>query len=144
MRDMMNSNYDETKRKWFLQMSQAEVYALRGVVLKHSTWEYTPHALVEMEDDRISKDDVQKVLKYGKVMEAHNCDPNDLCVLLRYTINNRSIAVVVSVCYGKIITAFANSVESGMRKPDMKNYKWTVTLSEIKHISPTNLEAVQT
>lgn len=142
----MNSTitqYDETKRKWFLQMSQSEIYAVRGAVLKHAAWEFSSHALEEMEADRVSPQDVEKVLRYGKVMEVHNCDPNDLCVLLRWTIGRRSIAVVVSLCKGRIITVFANTIESGMRKPDMKNYRWQADLSFIKFISPANLEAIR-
>ena len=137
------TNYNETKRKWFLQMSQQELYAVRGAVVKHPTWEFTPHAIDEMKADRVSADDVQKVLKYGKVMEVHNCDPKDLCALLRYTIGRRSIAVVVSLCNARIVTVFANSVESGMRKPDMKNYKWVADLSHVKYISANNLEKVK-
>lgn len=140
---MENTNtYDETRRKWFLQMSQQEVYAVRGAVIKHTAWTFSPHALDEMKNDRVTAEDVQKVLKYGKVMEVHNCDPKDLCAVLRFTIRNRSIAVVVSLCSGRIVTVFANSVESGMRKPNMVNYKWQADVSMIKYVSPANLQKV--
>lgn len=139
----MNPNFDTKRRKWFLQMTPQEIYALRGAVIKHVTWSFSAHALDEMRADRVTTADVQKVLQYGKVMEAHNCDPNDLCVLLRFTVGRRSIAAVVSLCRGEVVTVFANTIESGMRKPDMTNYKWTATLDFIKHVTPANLDRVK-
>lgn len=136
------TTYDETKRKWFLSMSQIEIYNLRGAVLNRTSWAFTQHALNEMRHDRVTQDEVAKVLRYGKVMEAHNCDPNDICVLLRFTIGRRSIAVVASLVRGTVVTVFANSVESGMRKPDLKKYKWKADLSAIKQVDPLNLEFI--
>jgi len=135
--------YDTTKRKWHLNMTPQEVYAVRGAVLKYNNWVFSPHSLEEMKADRVSAEDVQKVLKYGKVFEVHNCDAKDLCALLRFTIKNRSVAVVVSLCKGVIVTVFANTVESGMRRPDMANYKWQADLSTITYISPDNLTKIK-
>lgn len=137
-----NPNFDTTRRKFHTQMTAQEVYAVKGAILNHKNWTLSPHAKDEMFNDHVDMIDVFKVIQYGKIMEVNNCAITDVTVVVRHTIGQRSIAVVVSLVRGCIVTIYANSVQSGQRKPNMADYKWQAPLTVFNRVSVDNLRII--
>jgi len=132
--------YDKTRRKYREDMSQEERNTIKSIIRNYNEWMLIYHAQEEMAKDKISSDEVFDTLHSGRIIEIHNCKEFDLCVLVQKAFENRAINAVVSLVNGKVITAWANSLEDAQRTPNLANYQWAkFDATQLKGIGKENV-----
>lgn len=98
-------------RKHYSQMTKWEIKRIQDAI-NNSHFTHTEYSLQRTIGRSISELDIQRVIKFGSIIEFHYKD-GDLRVLIRGTekVNHDSVCVVVSINKKHIVTVYKNDCE---------------------------------
>ena len=119
-------------RKHHSQMNEEEIKAVESFVRNNSFEINSSHSLEEMSDEGITADQVDDVLAHGNVVEVCNHDATgSLRILIRKTVGDFDVCVVVGVRDRVIVTTWRN--DTGDDHPSLKKqpYSWKVNLKDL-------------
>ena len=123
-----------TKRKHRQHMNSAEVRALKEAIRgldPTKLYSFNWYIKKRMKQRGISRKDINRTIKEGHIIEAHNEKRDDIRILLRHeTKRGLAVCLVVSLKDHCIITVYINESSDNHPTLNWSEYQWNVDLVE--------------
>ena len=121
---------ENDKRKHYTQMTDDETKAVLHAV-RSNTYTLGFHAVERMNQKRVTDAQINTMLGYGKVIEAHNNNASEIRVLMRGKVGGKWCNAVVSLTTKRVVTCYWNNLDDTHRTLDKSQYRWTVDLKTV-------------